>query len=201
MNCPGCGAAMQLAGNRRHFRCDHCGNYHFPEETGDGVAPLGEVAGIDCPVCRLPLQAALIDGESVHYCGHCRGFLTATAAFGRIVTERRKRHGPHERVTEPFDPADLRRRLACPDCRGRMEAHPYFGGGNAVVDTCDRCNLIWLDAGELAVIERYVPCTHHIEPALNLARDGGPAPDLLRRDAGRLDDGIDGIASLLEELL
>ena len=201
MNCPGCGAAMQLAGNRRHFRCDHCGNYHFPDETGDGVAPLGEPAGVDCPVCRLPLQAALIDGESVHYCGHCRGFLTATAAFGRIVTERRKRHGPHERVTEPFDPADLRRGLSCPGCHKRMEAHPYFGGGNAVVDTCDRCNLIWLDAGELAVIESYVPCAHHIEPALNLARDGGPAPDLLRRDAGRLDDGIDGIASLLEELL
>jgi hypothetical protein len=82
-----------------------------------------------------------------------------------------------------------------------MEAHPYFGGGNAVVDTCDRCNLIWLDAGELAVIERYVPHQHHIEPTLNIARDAGVAPDLMRQDAGQLDQGLEGIASLLEELL
>jgi hypothetical protein len=38
-----------------------------------------------------------------------------------------------------------------------MEAHPYFGGGNAVVDTCEVCESIWLDAGELAIIERYLP--------------------------------------------
>ena len=168
MNCPGCGAAMQIAGNRRHFRCDHCGNFHFPEETGDGVAPLGEPAGCDCPVCRVPLQKALIDGEPV---------ATASAAAASWPAPRRsaaslpsrKHHGPHERITEPFDPADLRRGLSCPGCHKRMEAHPYFGGGNAVVDTCDRCNLIWLDAGELAVIERYIPHQHHIEAPLNLA--------------------------------
>jgi Zn-finger nucleic acid-binding protein len=199
MNCPGCGAAMQLAGNRRHFRCDHCGNFHFPDETGDGVAVLGEPAGADCPVCHEPLRAAAIDGEAVNYCDRCRGFLTATAAFGRIVTERRKRHGPHERVTDPFDPADLRRGLKCPGCQGRMEAHPYFGGGNAVVDTCDRCNLIWLDAGELAVIERYIPHQHHIEAPLDIARDVGPA--LPHRGATLLDLGGEGLGSLLEDLL
>ena len=116
----------------------------------------------------------------------------------RIVSERRKRHGAHERVTEPFDPADLRRTLECPGCRKRMEPHPYFGGGNAVVDTCDRCNLIWLDAGELAIIERYVPQQHHIEPSLNIARDAGPVPDLRRQDAG--EDG-DGLGQLLADLL
>jgi Zn-finger nucleic acid-binding protein len=188
---------MRPAGNRRHFLCDHCGHFHFPEETGDGVAPLGEPAGADCPVCRVPLGKALIDGEPVSACGRCRGFLAATPAFGRIVTERRKRHGAHERVTEPFDAADLRRALHCPGCRKRMEAHPYFGGGNAVVDTCDRCDLIWLDAGELAVIERYIPHQHHIEPPLNLDRDAGPAPDLLRQEAA----GGEGIISLLDGLL
>jgi Zn-finger nucleic acid-binding protein len=164
MNCPGCGAAMQVVGNRRHLHCDHCDMFHFPEETDEGVSPLGESAGCDCPVCNLPLQNALIDGETVAYCDHCRGFLTPTPTFGLIVNKRRQHHGPHEQILEPFDPAELKRRLCCPSCKLRMEAHPYFGGGNAVVDTCERCGLIWLDAGELAIIERYIP---H-------ARQGGP---------------------------
>lgn len=38
-----------------------------------------------------------------------------------------------------------------------MENYAYAGGGNAVVDACDRCRLIWLDAGELAAIANYLP--------------------------------------------
>jgi Zn-finger nucleic acid-binding protein len=114
------------------------------------------------------LQVALIDGERVCYCDRCRGFLTKTATFGIIVTKRRANHDSHEQMPGPFDPAELKRVLNCPNCKSRMTAHPYFGGGNAVVDTCDRCGLIWLDAGELAVIERYIPYVHKIEPALHL---------------------------------
>ena len=62
MNCPGCGAAMQVAGNRRHFRCHPCGGFHFPEETGDGIATLGEASPLACPVCHVPLERALLEG-------------------------------------------------------------------------------------------------------------------------------------------
>jgi Zn-finger nucleic acid-binding protein len=128
-----------------------------------------------CPVCQVPLQTAHIEREDVAYCGRCRGFLTGTASFGRIVTKRRAKHSPHEERADPFDPAELERTIRCPNCRERMEAHPYFGGGNAVVDTCEYCCLIWLDAGELAIIERYIPHTHRIEPALNLTGDSSRA--------------------------
>jgi Zn-finger nucleic acid-binding protein len=162
---------MQLVGNRGYFRCAHCTRYHFPKETDAGISPLGELVGVDCPVCRKELQAALIDGEKVCYCDTCRGFLTPTALFGLIVTKRRALHGPNEQRPGPFDPAELQRGLKCPHCRKRMEAHPYFGGGNAVVDTCERCGLIWLDAGELAIIERYIPHVHRIEPAQQLCHE------------------------------
>ena len=194
MNCPGCGAAMPRAGNRPHFHCAACDLYHFPEETGDGVTVAGEPVGAACPVCRLPLQSGLIEDETVCYCGRCRGFLAPMDAFGRIVGKRRSRHGSHEQRTEPFDPAELRRVLMCPDCGGRMDAHPYSGGGNAVVDACESCNLIWLDAGELAVIERYVPHVHRIEPVHTLPgaeapRAGGVLDVLFSgRRRGLLDD-------------
>jgi Zn-finger nucleic acid-binding protein len=30
-----------------------------------------------------------------------------------------------------------------------MSTHPYFGPGSIVIDTCDACDLVWLDVGEL----------------------------------------------------
>ena len=175
MNCPRCGAAMRPAGNRPHFHCSACDVYHFPEETGDGVTVVGEPVGAACPVCHLPLQSGMIEDETVCYCDHCRGFLTPIDAFGRMVGKRRSRHGPHEQRAEPFDHTELERVLACPDCGGRMDAHPFSGGGNAVVDACESCNLIWLDAGELAIIERYVPHAHHIEAPLTLPGAARPS--------------------------
>lgn len=171
---------MRPAGNRPAFHCLNCGAFHFPQDTGDGVAVVGGPVGAACPVCRLPLQAAAVEDETVCYCDRCRGFLAPMDAFGRIVAKRRARHGPNEQVAEPFDPAELERALHCPNCDGRMDAHPFPGGGNAVVDTCEECNLIWLDAGELAIIERYVSHSHHIEPVLTLPGDGlGPANGVL----------------------
>jgi Zn-finger nucleic acid-binding protein len=199
MNCPGCGAAMKPAGNRNYFLCAHCGSYHFPAETGDGVSPTSDSAGCTCPVCAVPLVDALVDGEIVAYCGRCRGFLTLIPTFGNIVGKRRSHHSPNEQQPAPFDPVELKRGLKCPKCRLRMEAHPYFGGGNAVVDTCERCRLIWLDAGELAVIERYIPHRHQIEPCLRLA-DGPPPPLPFSSDKNTPGDDLD-LGRLLESLL
>ena len=100
------------------------------------------------------MQSAQIEDETVCYCDSCRGFLTPIDAFGQIVAKRRSHHGQHEQRSEPFDHTELERILACPDCGERMDAHAFSGGGNAVVDTCESCSLIWLDAGELAIIER-----------------------------------------------
>src|SRR5439155_20547474 len=114
---------------------------------------------------------------TVCYCGRCRGFLAEIEAFAVIVARRRALHGPNEKCTGPFDPAELKRVLTCPNCPRRMDTHPYFGGGNVVVDTCEACGLIWLDAGDLAAIERYVPHVPRIERTLTLfggRYQGGP---------------------------
>jgi Zn-finger nucleic acid-binding protein len=156
---------MAPVGNRDHLYCPHCGSYYFPQETGDSVRPTGDATSFACPTCAdKPLQTALVDDERVCYCDHCRGFLTRVDAFGVIVAKRRSLHSPREHHPGPFDPEELKRVINCPACKDRMEAHPYSGGGNVVVDTCDRCHLIWLDAGELAVIERYIPHIHQLEP-------------------------------------
>jgi Zn-finger nucleic acid-binding protein len=157
-------------------QCTQCG-CPLPEEGGDGAVVVGDKVEAICPICGVPLLSAQIEEEAVTRCGQCRGMLAETESFRVIVTKRRSLHAPGEKCTEPFDPAELERVLSCPRCQRRMDTHPYFGGGNVVVDTCERCGVIWLDAGKLARIERYLPYVHQIEPTLTLRGgryQGGP---------------------------
>lgn len=155
MNCTNCGAGLRPVGNRNYFRCSYCETFHFPEEVGDGIAVVGGDADHACPVCADPLTHAAVEGHEVAYCGRCRGFLAANATFGRIVQSKRARREGVPHVPLPFSPEELKRRIGCPRCKKRMDTHPYHAGGNAVIDTCHRCHLVWLDAGELTVIGSY----------------------------------------------
>jgi Zn-finger nucleic acid-binding protein len=157
MNCRNCGAAMQPVGGAAYFRCNHCGTFEFPQATDEGVASAGEVSRFACPVCRQSLGTAAIEGHPIFYCGVCRGFLTTNPEFSGILLHRRARQGDQPAVPRSLDPAELRRRVGCPKCKKAMDAHPYGGGGNVVIDTCHRCHLVWLDAGEMETIARHRP--------------------------------------------
>ena len=174
MNCPRCAFAMEAAGKPEY--CKQCG-YQVSIETGDGVVVVGEKIEAICPSCRAPLLSAQIEEETVACCGQCGGFLAEMESFRVIVAKRRSCHSSGEKCTEPFDPAELERVLSCPRCKQPMDTHPYFGGGNVVVNTCERCSVIWLEAGKLALIERYLPYVHQIERTLTLRGgryQGGP---------------------------
>jgi Zn-finger nucleic acid-binding protein len=169
MNCRNCGAAMQPVGNRSYFRCDHCGTFGFPTTNADGVADVGAATELPCPVCQANLSVGAIEGHTVRYCTTCQGFLATNADFGEIVPKKRNQFADQPTSARAFDPKELQRRLKCPQCRKVMVTHPYGGGGNAVVDTCDRCRVIWLDAQELEVIARYRPAVAtRSEPAIAL---------------------------------
>jgi Zn-finger nucleic acid-binding protein len=155
MNCANCGAALEPVGNRDYFRCPYCQTFYFPRETEDGVAILGGETPLNCPVCVQQLTRAAIDGHPVSYCERCRGFLASNQLFGLLVRLKRAKNPSLPAVALPFSPKELARRINCPRCRKHMDTHPYFGGGNAVIDTCHRCFLVWLDAGELTVLGQY----------------------------------------------
>jgi Zn-finger nucleic acid-binding protein len=155
MNCPNCGAAMTLVAGRDYYRCDYCHSFHFPPGTGeDGVRVLDGVTGLDCPCCAKPLKNGRIENEPVQFCSRCRGFLATNPVFATIVRLRRAKR-PTGESTYSFSPEEMKRPLICPKCERRMDTHPFFGGGRVIVDTCANCSLIWLDAGELAIIERH----------------------------------------------
>jgi Zn-finger nucleic acid-binding protein len=74
------------------------------------------------------------------------------ADFADAVTRRRARAAGAPVTPSPLDPRELDTRMPCPSCGERMDVHPYYGPGNVVIDSCSRCDLIWLDFGELAQI-------------------------------------------------
>ena len=103
--------------------------------------------------CRAPLVKALLDGAyAVEHCERCRGILLPRAAFAEAVTRRRARQSGAPAPPVPMDPRELKHVVVCPSCRSQMDVHPYYGPGNVVIDSCQRCDLIWLDFGELTQI-------------------------------------------------
>jgi Zn-finger nucleic acid-binding protein len=157
MNCPNCGAAMEPVGNRGHLRCDYCQSVHVPEAGQDGLIALDHDHRLACPICSVQLKTGTVERKSVAYCPQCRGVLTTSESFAEIVLRKRSKRPPRDSDAVPFDPSELHRTTRCPACRGRMHTHPYGGGGPAVIDSCHRCHLVWLDSGELTVLAQFVP--------------------------------------------
>jgi len=152
MNCPTCGAPLHLQEGRDSLPCDYCGAVYLPEANEDGIRILGEASTTPCPVCRIPLEHASMQHQRFLYCTRCRGNLIPMPVFVGLVRELRARGGGAVAQQHPPDPHELNRHLRCPQCGRPMETHYYGGGGNVVIDDCERCELNWLDAGELAAI-------------------------------------------------
>ena len=153
MDCDNCGAPMTPYGNRDYFFCEYCGSFRFPDESADGIHVLGTTdPGVDCTICNKRLSQASIDGFRGLHCRQCGGVLLDRSTFRLIVDRRRARaKGPADTPT-PFNRDHLRREIPCPECGQAMNTHPYYGPGNFVIDSCSRCNLVWLDFGELETL-------------------------------------------------
>lgn len=96
----------------------------------------------------------MLDGAAIEYCPHCRGLLVASDVLAVVVRKRRAAfRGPPDDPL-PLNAHEFRRRVQCPQCRGAMEVHPDYGPGNSIIDSCQRCRLVWLESGELSAIER-----------------------------------------------
>jgi Zn-finger nucleic acid-binding protein len=151
MNCRNCGAAMELFERRRYYFCAYCGTFDFIETSPqDGVEILERSHGAPCPVCAAPLAKALLDNvHPISYCERCTGMLVPRGSFVDVITSRRAAANGPTVTPAPLDPRELQRRIACPTCHERMDVHPYYGPGNILIDTCSRCDVIWLDNGEL----------------------------------------------------
>lgn len=152
MTCPSCGAPMRVSGDT--MQCDYCKTVVVPEKSDEGVTVLGDGPGEECPLCNLALVQASIAKTPILFCSKCTGMLISMDLFPELVETLRAQQHDKVPVGSAANPDDLRRHIACPHCHRPMDAHFYAGPGNVVLDSCDFCNLNWLDHGELLRIAR-----------------------------------------------
>ncbi|OQA18685.1 MAG: A2L zinc ribbon domain protein [Chloroflexi bacterium ADurb.Bin360] len=151
MNCRNCGAPMVLVRERDYYQCEYCGSTYFPNISTEGIRLLGENPdGIRCPLCGILLNLATFDDVHQGYlCSRCRSLLFTRTDFRRLIETRRARATTPPEMPVRYAPEELQRQIRCPVCARTMETYPYMGPGNIVIDTCQTCDLIWLDHREL----------------------------------------------------
>lgn len=160
MNCPSCGAPLRVAGGNTSLRCDYCHTVVAVQADETGVQFVDEAPELTCPNSAVPLWNALLAGVQIDACKQCHGLLVPMGSFEALIDRMRAENLGSE-IPPPADAADLDRRLNCPRCHQRMETHYYFGGGHAVMSSCERCELHWLDSGMLMQVVR---APHESEP-------------------------------------
>ena len=106
----------------------------------------------DCPRCAQTLTEAQIDAVPVALCHGCRGVWLAHAdltaileASWRAMPVAEAEQQSWARPAEPRADPELR----CPRCRRRMEKYGYLGLAVLMMDRCEACAHVWLDADEL----------------------------------------------------
>jgi Zn-finger nucleic acid-binding protein len=154
MTCENCGAPMRLSRDQGLMICDYCGSQATPPTDEEGVVVMDSSAhpsAHNCPVCDAALADASIESHEMLYCTRCHGMLLDMERFMPLLDVLREHRYWSRSCSSPRD-RDAARILHCPLCKQDMDVHPYGGGGNVAVDSCEACGVLWLDRGELSRI-------------------------------------------------
>jgi len=143
---------------KSHFVCGVCQCFGFPTPLESDPEPIirsEKQVDFQCVRCHENLSiGTLYNRTDVCFCEGCRGFVIDSQSVGMLIEELRATYkGPDAKPT-PMNPDQLEIRSRCPACGDPTEAHPYYGPGNCVLDTCRHCQLVWFDHGELDLIVR-----------------------------------------------
>jgi len=138
---------MRLSRDQGLLICDYCGSQTAPATDEEGVIVMDGTSHA-CPVCKTPLADASIEAHEMLYCTRCHGMLLDMEKFLQLLAVLREYRYRSRSSQTPRD-LDTGRVLHCPLCGHAMDNHTYGGGGNIVVDSCEPCDVLWLDRGEL----------------------------------------------------
>lgn len=107
-----------------------------------------------CPHCRCDLAPVTYEGHRILRCETCGGHLLSSSV--RRGIEQTAGSTRPELAGEALARYRGRRteRIACPRCLRTMDRRSLgLPGVNADFDVCRDCDLLWLDGGELAMVQ------------------------------------------------
>jgi Zn-finger nucleic acid-binding protein len=108
-----------------------------------------------CPSCFVPLARAMESGVKQHTCPNCFGHWMNTLALTRLV--RLGVNEPEAEVSlvdlaETVAASDNRQAVRCAECEKEMMKDSFHPMIPVRIDKCRKCNTVWLDAGEYALL-------------------------------------------------
>ncbi|QDT09186.1 zf-TFIIB domain-containing protein [Planctomycetes bacterium K23_9] len=115
----------------------------------EGGQSLNRGVGVLCPKCQCELQIGELAGCQFAGCPSCQSMLFQQDVFAMLIQHLRASKKDSGIMPEPMDASQLQVRRICPTCTSLFETHAYGGPGNAVIDTCTTCAVVFLDQGEL----------------------------------------------------
>jgi len=164
-SCDNCGAPLRLDCDTGLLVCDHCGSQNEAPASIQHLELLSETSSM-CPICATPLSSSRLEGHLLLCCARCYGMLIDMDRFASVIDAMRARESRSFRIALPPRQHPGDRILHCPSCGEPMLCHFYEGPGNVVIDTCERCNVNWLDPGELRriAVAPYSPYSPPLDP-------------------------------------
>ncbi|MDA7977565.1 MAG: zf-TFIIB domain-containing protein [Pirellulales bacterium] len=107
-----------------------------------------------CPACRtVELTKTTYEGFTVNNCPECFGHLIPRQRTEGI--KRRSTRSPedleHQVMLERGE--DSQRLIGCPYCGVRMQKMNKARPVPFQIDFCRKCDMLWLDGGELALLQ------------------------------------------------
>lgn len=115
---------------------------------------------MDCPRCNQPLKEIDYEGVKVDTCLSCQGewlndneMTAINKARDIVFASQMKASVPGAATPVAKKVLQLSSRLKCPVCKVDMVEHNYAYDTGVIVDTCPKCEGIWLDKDELEHVQ------------------------------------------------
>ncbi len=110
---------------------------------------------MNCPSCYALLSPVKYEGLPVFKCSECDGYLVSNRRVDDIqrrLTKTQSELNEESRGTGT-ERADNPNQLLCPRCHLPMEKEIWKKQGPFQIDKCLNCDVVWFDAGELAMVQ------------------------------------------------
>lgn len=171
-------ASSRRSNDLMHASCMLCGRTDVPGAVcrachvpiPSAADELQLVRPPACPRCRLAMQPVTISTSQqafAHVCLACHGMFVPPRAWHILLTHpdrvarllaklERGTPGHRELGATKFE------NVPCPGCSREMERLRFAGDSDVVMDVCLHRHGAWLDAGELATVERFLRHRDHV---------------------------------------
>ncbi len=161
-----------------------------------------------CPRCQKELEWTEYEGQRVMRCATCRGHLVPAPRLRAIKrSDQLGADALMEEAARDFKgPTPIA--ASCPACKVRMRPEPIpVPGMDVHMDVCRSCQMVWLDGGELALLQlayEQTPEYQEIAERRRRARELEACPERSARfqeDLSRLPDEPSLVGEIVHELV